>query len=93
MGGPSRRLLSAPGDVLHYVYDFGDDWRLALKVESVRPARTEDPVVVATGGRRAAPPEDSGGWGEEEWLAHDGDPAFFDLEGLNRRLGDAFGRR
>ena len=33
------------------------------------------------------------GWGEEEWLAHDGDPAFFDLEGLNRRLGDAFGRR
>ena len=79
--------VQAAGDTLRYVYDYGDDWRIRLKVEAVRPAPDDAPDVVATGGRRAAPPEDSGGITDAESLAEVlADPAVFDLEALQQAL-------
>jgi hypothetical protein len=65
-------VLAAPGDVLTYLYDYGDDWHHRLVVEQVGPA-VDDVRLVA--GKGAAPPEDSGGiW---DWDAGAAPP--FDL--------------
>jgi hypothetical protein len=49
------------GDALHYVYDYGDNWELALRLENVSAAPADCPSAVIIAGRRAAPPEDCGG--------------------------------
>jgi hypothetical protein len=65
-------VLAAPGDVLTYLYDYGDDWHHRLVVEEVGPA-VDDVRLLA--GHGAAPPEDSGGiW---DWDAGVAQP--FDL--------------
>ena len=65
-------VLDAPGDLLSYLYDYGDDWHHLLIVEHVGPA-VEDVRLLA--GHGAAPPEDSGGpW---DWDADAAPP--FDL--------------
>ncbi len=51
-------VLAAPGDVLSYLYDYGDDWHHRLVVEQVGPAVYD---VRLLAGHGAAPPEDSGG--------------------------------
>lgn len=77
--------LRDPGDVLHYLYDYGDSWELTLCLESVRPAA--DFPAVAVNGRRAAPPEDSGGGTDLASIALVvDDPARFDLDELNQSL-------
>lgn len=65
-------VLAAPGEVLTYLYDFGDDWHHRLVVEQVGPAVDEVQLVAGHG---AAPPEDSGGIGD--WNADAAPP--FDL--------------
>jgi hypothetical protein len=52
--------LSEPGDVLHYLYDYGDNWELTLRLEDVLPAESDCPAAVVVDGERAAPPEDCG---------------------------------
>jgi len=52
--------MGDPGDVLHYVYDFGDNWDLAIELESVTEGEPEIPARIVAG-ERAAPPEDCGG--------------------------------
>jgi hypothetical protein len=80
-------LLQEPGDLLEYVYDYGDDWDLRIVVESVREAEADAAPARATGGRRAAPPEDCGGLRDAEDLAAVlEDPARFDLAALDRAL-------
>ncbi|ASK66202.1 hypothetical protein CFK39_10675 [Brachybacterium avium] len=80
-------LLQVDGDRLAYVYDYGDDWQLRLRLESVRPAADGSPPVRALGGRRAAPPEDCGGLTRAEDLAEVlPDPAHFDLAELQQAL-------
>ncbi len=51
-------VVAATGDVLTYLYDYGDDWHHRLVVEQVGPA-VDDVRLLA--GHGAAPPEDSGG--------------------------------
>ena len=53
------QVLNEPGDVLRYVYDYGDDWQLTLRLEDTQPAEPGTPPAVCVAGRRAAPPEDS----------------------------------
>jgi hypothetical protein len=53
------QVLSEPGEVLRYVYDYGDDWQLRLRLEKTLPAEPGTPPAVCIDGRRAAPPEDS----------------------------------
>ncbi len=76
-----------PGDVLHYVYDYGDSWELTLRLERVRAAGEDVPAALCVDGRRAAPPEDSGHLTDVEELAEVlDDPAAFDLDEINQAL-------
>jgi Plasmid pRiA4b ORF-3-like protein len=78
--------LQEPGDVLRYVYDYGDNWELTLRLEEVLPA-SESVIAVCIAGRRAAPPEDCGGITNAEDLAQVlDDPAQFDLDEVNQAL-------
>jgi hypothetical protein len=70
--------LAEPGDVLHYTYDYGDDWSHRLKLEKVTPGACELPRLLA--GKHEAPEEDSGGI----WAWND-DP---DLEPLDLQLDE-----
>lgn len=44
-----------PGDVLGYVYDYGNHWQLTLRLEDVMPATADSPSAVCVDGRRAEP--------------------------------------
>ena len=62
-----RDLDLAIGEKFKYIYDYGDDWEHAIKVENILPfdAKTKYPNCVA--GKLACPPEDCGGiWGYME---------------------------
>lgn len=81
--------LAEPGDKLLYCYDYGDDWGLTLRLESVHPADNALPAAVCVGGRRSAPPEDCGGLRDAAELAEIlEDPAAFDLDEVNVALTD-----
>ena len=74
-------LLDEPGDLLRYVYDYGDDWAHVLKLEKVDPEPCLHPRVLA--GKYEAPEEDSGD-GYEGHLA----PLDLDLDLLNEEVTD-----
>jgi len=79
--------LQEPGDVLRYLYDYGDTWELTIRLEEILPARPDSPTVTVVDGRRAAPPEDCGGLTDAESLAEVlDDPARFDLDEINNAL-------
>ena len=88
------------GHTFLYVYDFGDDWRHEIAVESMSD---EPSSLCCVDGERACPPEDSGGpyaypdlveavrspkSADPEFLdwIGDFDPERFDLELANKRL-------
>lgn len=80
--------LTEPGDLLHYLYDYGDNWELTLRLEQVLPAGSDCTAAVVVGGERAAPPEDCGHLVDATSLAEVlPDPARFELEQLNQALG------
>lgn len=54
-------VLAKPGDMLFYLYDFGDDWMHVIKLETVQPRDDSAPRAVCTDGRRPGPSEDCGG--------------------------------
>lgn len=79
--------LQDPGDVLSYLYDYGDSWELTIRLEEVRPAEASTPAAVCVDGRRAAPPEDCGYLVTAEELAKVlDDPARFDVAEVNLAL-------
>jgi len=79
--------IQRPGDLLSYVYDYGDDWELILKLEDVLPADPKDPSALLIGGRQAAPPEDCGSLRTREELAEVlEDPDRFDIDAVNAAL-------
>jgi hypothetical protein len=79
--------MQEPGDALAYVYDYGDNWELTLRLEDVLPAPADAPSAVAVAGRRTAPPEDSGGGTDLASIAMVvDDPTHFDLNQLNKGL-------
>lgn len=79
--------LQDPGDTLQYVYDFGDDWGLKIRLEQMLEMPEGAPVAMCVDGRRAAPPEDCGSIRTEADLAQVLDnPAYFDLEVANNGI-------
>ena len=79
--------MQAAGDVLSYVYDYGDNWELTLRLEDVSAAAVDAPSAVILAGRRAAPPEDCGGVTDGAELAELlGDPEAFDIEAISAGL-------
>ncbi|MDZ8274800.1 plasmid pRiA4b ORF-3 family protein [Microbacterium aquimaris] len=87
-------VVAGAGDRLFYLYDYGDNRQVVLRVEDVRATDGVVPLAVCVDGRRAAPPEDSRGLEGAELLAIQGDPARFDPQEVNDELGDLrFGLR
>jgi hypothetical protein len=83
--------LSEPGDVLHYLYDYGDNWELTLRLEEILPAETDCPAAVVIDGARAAPPEDCGHLVDADSLAEVlPDPALFEPQRVNKGFADAY---
>ncbi len=79
--------IAAVGDVLHYVYDYGDNWDLTIRLEEVRPLADDAPQAACVDGRRAAPPDDCGGIRDAGDLVDVlPDPAAFDAVELHDRL-------
>lgn len=56
-----EEFLSDPGDVIHYVYDFGDNWTHKLTLEKAMEESDSPHTPYCTGGERNCPPEDVGG--------------------------------
>ena len=82
--------LSAPGDVLYYLYDYGDNWELTLRLEEVLPAESDCPAAVVVDGERAAPPEDCGHLVDADSLSEVlPDPALFERERVNKGFAGA----
>ena len=77
-------VIQEPGDILFYVYDYGDSWELRLKLEDVSAADADAPAALVVGGRRAAPPEDCGGITDGAELAEIlEDPERFEIDAIN----------
>jgi hypothetical protein len=60
--------IAGPGSRFLYRYDFGDNWRHDVVVETVLPTDELMVVPACVDGRRACPPEDCGGTGGYEDL-------------------------
>jgi len=54
-------VLPAPGASIVYVYDLGDYWEHAVRLESAMPAQPDAEYPRVVGGARRCPPEDCGG--------------------------------
>ncbi|MFI9384341.1 hypothetical protein [Kutzneria sp. NPDC052558] len=68
-------VLPRPGATADYLYDFGDSWLHAIKVEAIHDAEPDVVYPRCVGGKGTRPGEDGG------------EPEPFDLERLNHRLG------
>ena len=88
------RLHSLPlttGTSFTYVYDFGDHWEIAVKVEQVLPPDPGAPFAFLIEGARAFPPEDSGGVAEyENLLAALSDPTDPEHDECRQWAGEGF---
>lgn len=85
--------VQEPGDVLRYVYDYGDHWGLTLRLEEVRDVEADAPLAGCVDGRRAAPPEDCGSLRTASELAEVlDDPAHFDVAAVNTSFRGPFFR-
>ncbi len=84
-----RKLLTAVGDSLVYVYDYGDDWRHEVTLEKIIP--TGGPTKpVCLGGERRCPPEDVGGpHGYQEFLKVIFQPGHDEFEHYRQWAGEA----
>ena len=83
--------LSEPGDVLRYLYDYGDNWELTLRLEQVLAAESDCAAAVLVDGERAAPPEDCGHLVDADSLATVlPDPTLFEPERINKGLRGAY---
>lgn len=74
-GGPREsavrvdQVLREVGDQIGYLYDMGDMWGHAVRLEKVVTRKVGDESVKVISGRRAGPPEDCGGpYGYRELL-------------------------
>jgi hypothetical protein len=80
-------VVQDAGDILYYVYDYGDNWELTLRLEDVLPADAESPTAAVVDGERAAPPEDCGHVTDAAGLAEIlDDPTYFAADKLNTAL-------
>ena len=85
-------VLGQVDDELLYVYDYGDNWELRIRLEAVVARVASAPRAVCTGGRRAAPPEDFGGIYTYDEHLHESSSSTsgwsdsFDVAGVNEAL-------
>ncbi|HKS71099.1 MAG TPA: plasmid pRiA4b ORF-3 family protein, partial [Ktedonobacterales bacterium] len=74
-----------------YRYDFGDDWRHAIRVEKILPPEPGAQYPRCLTGKRSGPPEDCGGiWGYAELIETLQNPEREDYEEMREWVGDDF---
>lgn len=83
-------VLAESGDVLRYVYDYGDDWQLKIKVEAVLVRESGERPARCTGGRRDAPPDDFGGVHASNDDPDEDLTDEFDVADLDEQLAEEF---
>ncbi len=67
---PLTRFFQKPGDVMEYLYDFGDGWTHEVTLAGMILAEPERRYPACIDGAGACPPEDCGGvWGYQRLLA------------------------
>lgn len=81
-------VLHQPGDLLAYLYDYGDNWDLTITLVDILDSGDDEDgeaaEAVCVAGERAAPPEDCGGCRTSDELAEIlDDPADFSIEQVN----------
>lgn len=54
-------VLTTPGSILHYLYDYGDCWEHTIKLERITTRTEGDSRARCVSGRRPNAPEDCGG--------------------------------
>jgi len=83
-------VLKSEGDVLRYVYDYGDEWLHDVVLEQILPTEPP-PKPVCVAGARRCPPEDVGGPnGYQEFLDAIFDPQHEQFERYREWAGGPF---
>lgn len=78
-------------DTATYEYDFGDDWRHAVKFEGIDELRKGEPALACLAGERRCPPEDSGGiYGYTELLDILANPGHEEHQSMLDWLGGSY---
>ena len=75
------KLLATVESSFQYIYDFGDNWRHDILLESILPRTPRKRYPVCVAGARSAPPEDVGGIGGYQRYLE----ALFDLRHKDHR--------
>lgn len=72
-----NQLAMRVGDTMTFLYDFGDNWEFAVRLDRIDPleAGTDKPVILDAKGD---PPRQYGGWDDEDW--DESDPEDADLD-------------
>jgi len=84
-------LLAAVGERLHYQYDFGDNWWLAIEVEEVVDGRVPPGRAALGEGAGAGPPEDCGGIHGYRMIVGAADPSHPDHRQAIADVADLWG--
>lgn len=85
------QVVSAEGEKIRYLYDFGDSWEVDLVLEKILPPDPKGVYPVCVKGKRHGPPDDSGGpWGYTELLEVVKNPAHPDHEEYSGWLPEDF---
>jgi hypothetical protein len=84
-------VLRVPGAEMSYLYDFGDDWLLTVRVEAVVEEEPGAKYPRVVEGARSGPPEDCGGpFGYADFLEVLVDPAHEDFKEMSKWVGPKF---
>jgi hypothetical protein len=85
-------LLAAPGERLHYQYDYGDNWWLTLEVEDIDDGHVPPGRAMLLEGAGASPPEDCGGIHGYRMIVAAADPTHPDHRQALAEVGEWWGR-
>ncbi len=84
-------LLTAEGQAIHYLYDFGDNWSHQILLEQILPPNPDLKTPLCINGQRHCPPEDVGGVpGYQQFLEVIFDPTHIDFPHIVRWAGGPF---
>ncbi len=84
-------VLRAPGAEMSYLYDFGDDWMITVRLEAAVEEEPNAKYPRIIDGARSGPPEDCGGpFGYADFLDALVDPTHEDFEQMSEWVGPDF---
>ena len=88
---PISSFLKKEKDQVEYIYDFGDEWHIKIKLEKILPFDRKVMTPFCLDGKMAAPPEDyEGVWGYMQDLQVLRNPRDEEYEDLREWYGEDF---